>query len=242
MQQTADKKKYQILSGSVLKLIALITMFIDHTGAVLLSQMNSAVVPYFVIGQEKISLYYIFRLIGRTAFPIFCFLLVEGFVHTKNRRKYSESLFIFALISEIPWNLVHSGNIIYEKQNVFFTLFLGELALYFIESFKENKKYLFLSLVGVLIAGLFLNADYGLYGIGLIIALYLLRSNRILQCITGCCFFAKPWKVAPAFALTGMYNGERGFIKSKPLKYIFYAAYPVHLMILYIIRLVLFGY
>ena len=242
MEQTTDKRKYQILSGSALKLIAVITMLIDHTGFVLLSQMKWAVTPFFIIGEEKISLYYIFRLVGRTAFPLFCFLIVEGYIHTKNKVKYGERLFIFALISELPWDLVHTGTFLYEKQNVFFTLFLGWLALYCIEQFKNNKYCLLLTLVSVLAGGLLINADYGLSGVGLIIALYLARGSRIIQGVLGCCFFTKPWKVMPAFALTGLYSGERGFIVSKPLKYAFYAFYPVHFIILFILRYIWFGY
>ena len=156
--------------------------------------------------------------------------------------KYGERLFIFALISELPWDLVHTGTFLYEKQNVFFTLFLGWLALYCIEQFKNNKYCLLLTLVSVLAGGLLINADYGLSGVGLIIALYLARGSRIIQGVLGCCFFAKPWKVMPAFALTGLYNGERGFIVSKPLKYAFYAFYPVHFIILFILRYIWFGY
>ena len=237
-----QRKKYEILSGSTLKLIALITMFIDHAGAILLSQMKFAVTPFFVLSSEKISLYYIFRLIGRTAFPIFCFLIVAGFIHTKNTKKYGRNLFIFALISEIPWNLVHTGTVFCESQNVFFTLFLGWLALYCIQNFSENKVKLLLSLLFVVISGILLNSDYGLYGVGLIIALYLAKNNRIIQGVVGCCFFSKPWKVIPAFAMINLYNGERGFIRSKTAKYIFYAAYPVHFIILFIIRSLCFGY
>ena len=119
-------QKYKVFSGSALKMIAVVTMLIDHVGHILLSQYPLAVDVWCEIGEEQISLYWIFRTIGRTAFPIYCFLLTEGYIHTHDRKKYGLNLLVFALISEIPWNLEHVGKIAYpDKQNVFFTLFLG---------------------------------------------------------------------------------------------------------------------
>ena len=125
--------RFQILSGSGLKLIAIITMLIDHTAAVLLSIYPPAMTPLFYIGGRGYSAYRICRDIGRIAFPIFCFLLIEGFLHTRNRWRYGRNLFLFALISEIPWNFMFADTWTYAKQNVFFTLFLGYLGFCVIE-------------------------------------------------------------------------------------------------------------
>ena len=121
--------RFQILSGSMLKLIACIAMLIDHTGAIILSRYQPALMNLFYINGKGISAYRIVRDIGRCAFPIFCFLIVEGFLHTHDRRKYGQNLLLFALISEIPWNFMFANTWHYaDKQNVFFTLFLGYLA------------------------------------------------------------------------------------------------------------------
>ena len=117
-------ERFRVLSGSALKLIAIILMLIDHTGVMILYNYPPANAILFSFGGVDYSWYRIFRDIGRAAFPIFCFLLVEGFLHTHNRRKYGRNLFLFACISEIPWNFMFTNTWRYEKQNVFFTLFL----------------------------------------------------------------------------------------------------------------------
>ena len=80
------------ISGYRLKYIALFSMFLDHIGA---------------IGKAFLSknVYFLLRAVGRLSFPLFCFILAEGFFHTKNRKKYQQRLFIFALLSEIPYDL-----------------------------------------------------------------------------------------------------------------------------------------
>lgn len=130
--------KWKFLSGSAIKLIAMITMLIDHLAFYLLYDFEFMNTPFITALGKEITLYYIFRTIGRMAFPLYCFLLSEGFAHTKNHKKYILNLFIFALLSEIPWNLAHTGTLFYDRQNVFFTLLLGYLALYFIEKLKGH--------------------------------------------------------------------------------------------------------
>ena len=132
-------EKYRILSGSALKMIAIITMLIDHIGAVILSMYPPAQKVLFTLLGREYSVYLIFRDIGRVAFPIFCFLLLEGFRHTRSRFRYGRNLLLFALISEIPWNLMFTNTLHYERQNVFFTLFLGYLAFCAIEYFKDKR-------------------------------------------------------------------------------------------------------
>ena len=113
--------RFQILSGSMLKLLACIAMLIDHTGAIILSHYPPALTELFYINGKGITFYRIVRDIGRCAFPIFCFLIVEGFLHTHDRRKYGRNLLLFALISEIPWNFMFANTWHYaDKQNVFF--------------------------------------------------------------------------------------------------------------------------
>lgn len=126
-----------LLSGSTLKWIALLTMLIDHMGAVLL---ECGVVQAYNLNlptafSYETSLFFfqadrIIRQIGRISFPIFCFLLVEGFHYTSNRKKYALRLFLFALLSEIPFDLALQGTVLeFGYQNVMFTLLFGFLTL-----------------------------------------------------------------------------------------------------------------
>ena len=116
------------LDTDSLKLIAVITMLIDHIAESLLWQM----IP--PIGEKNYDrwydIYHMLRNIGRTAFPIFAFLLVEGFFHTHSRKKYFRRLILFALLSEIPYNMAFHGRLFYGMdQNVFWTLSMGFLVI-----------------------------------------------------------------------------------------------------------------
>lgn len=231
MEKRLFSEKYRILSGSALKTIALITMLIDHTTMTFLSGSKAAV---FTIAGHTLLWYDLLRGVGRLAFPIYVFLLTEGFIHTRNRTKYGGRLLAFALISEIPWNLLHNGTVLYIKsQNVFFTLFLGFLALCAMDRYRDDMKKQALSLVLPLIASLNLHADYGATGFGFILTVYLLRENELSRAIVGSCFLSSRWKAGLAFIPIGMYNGRRGYIKSAPLQYAFYAIYPAHMLLLY---------
>ncbi len=240
------------LTGSTLKWIALITMFIDHIGAVLLENgllplLNDSVLVGSSLAFRPDSFRtwymadYVLRMIGRLAFPIYCFLLVEGFYYTKNVLKYIFRLGAFALISEIPFNLAH-GSLRYDAmQNVYFTLAIGLLTLWCMQLIDTRlSKYVWLkipaALLGMLLAE-FLRTDYSSFGVLLIILLYLLRENRLRQSIAGA--IATVWETtAPlAFVLTYFYNGKRG--RQLP-KYFFYVFYPAHLLLLAGIRAVLF--
>ena len=101
-----DMSKIQIFSGSWLKVIAMVTMLFDHMAVFL---------PYF---HEYPTLYFAMRTIGRTAFIIFAFLLAEGFIHTHNRRKYGRNLTIFALISQLPYSLIHNDFLLTLTPNI----------------------------------------------------------------------------------------------------------------------------
>lgn len=119
------------ISGSTVKLVAIITMFIDHfAAAVLVRVLIFQIRSYGEWSDLLYDIYQIMRMVGRLGFPIFCFLLVEGFQKTGSRIKYAFRLGLFALISEVPFDLAFSAKILeFEYQNVYFTLFLGLLAL-----------------------------------------------------------------------------------------------------------------
>ncbi|MBR1592125.1 MAG: TraX protein [Ruminococcus sp.] len=232
-----EENKRKILSGSALKCIALITMITDHIAAHILINMKDMTDALIVVAGYKISVYLIMRIIGRLAFPIYCFLLTEGFIHTHDRTKYGINLFFFALVSEIPWDLEHKGQCFYIKsQNVFFTLFLGYLALCIYEKYKDSHKELTISIMTIFFISMFLKADYGTFGVAFILIMYFLRDNKIIRAVVGSSILSLPFAVIFSFWLINMYSGERGFIKGKIAKYAFYAIYPVHIFIIYLIK------
>ena len=234
------QEKKKPLSGSVLKLIAVITMLIDHSYHVLDKFPGFRHVFWKINAEYQVSFYLLCRTVGRIAFPLYAFLLTEGFRHTHDRKKYALNLFIFALISEIPWNLLLGGKIFYEKQNVFFTLFLGLLCMTVYEHYRENLKKQLCFLLIIAVTAMFLNADYGLKGVGFIFAMYLLREKKVPQMFVSSAFLSGnifyTFGVMSAFLPINLYNQERGFIRGKFWKYAFYAFYPVHMLILYLIQ------
>lgn len=127
-------KERKGISGSTLKIIAIITMLIDHIGAGVLGRllvvrgMNEAadLNAWIDANSTLVITYQMMRFVGRLAFPIFCFLLIEGFEHTHDVKKYALRLLSFCLVSEIPFDLLFNGKILESGyQNVFFTLFIG---------------------------------------------------------------------------------------------------------------------
>lgn len=243
------------LSGSTLKLIAVISMLIDHTGAVLLARLliqfrglDSLIAwddffryfPWVSDYDTLYNVYQIMRDIGRIAFPIYCFLLVEGFEKTRSRKRYALRLAVFALVSEIPFDLAFSATVLeFSYQNVFFTLALGLFAMMACEAAKTWGKIRNFAASGFLCAGIFmvfaaaaeyLQTDYGATGVICIMVLYLLRDRKVLQLLGGALSFC--WEIpAPlAFVPLACYNGKRGL----RLKYFFYLFYPLHLLLLYL--------
>ena len=235
-------KKYRCLSGSGLKILAIVTMLIDHIGATFPRSTASVILH---IGQKRLMLYTVMRFIGRLSFPIFAFLLVEGFLHTHDREHYGIRLAVFALISELPWNLLHADAWRYETQNVFFTLLLGYLGVCLVEKIQKeggkDPRTVFLLILSFAVSSV-LKADYGSSGYGFILMLYLLRAQPLFQAVVGACFLTSRWQAGLAFFPIGLYNGKRGFLQGKILSILFYAIYPVHMLILYWIKKNTIGY
>ena len=212
-----------------LRLLAMFTMTIDHIGYVLFP------------GQM------LFRIIGRLAFPIYCFLVAEGCVHTRNENKYIARMVLFALISEIPfdWMCAHRAFNTY-SQNVFFTLTFGLMAIVLFRNLGGIKKW-YISLVPAVFFGVvaqLLNTDYGWYGVALIVLFYVLRNT--LSSVPA--FMALQFAYAYfkgndiyyytlfAAAPILLYNGAPG---PKKLQWLFYGYYPLHMVILCVLRLLL---
>lgn len=249
MQKAAliDKaKKIQFLNSNTLRLVAVLLMVSDHVWATAMSFGNWM------------------TYIGRMAFPIFAFQIAEGFVHTKNFKKYALRLLAFAVISEIPFNLFYSSRWFNPyHQNVMFTLLLGLLAIKVIDNLKKDispknigKSLLWLALIAV--GGTLGFVDYGFLGVLTVVMFYLCRGYRftpILQLIgmilINIVFFEGQVFIFDVFGKTveipsqgfavfslipiWLYNGKKGK-SSKVLQYGFYAFYPVHMLILYLIK------
>lgn len=228
--------KLKILSGSWLKLIALVSMLIDHTAHILWRDDPVMTAALFSLGGREISVYWLARKIGRIAFPIFCFLIAEGWIHTRSKVKYIRNLALFALLSEIPFNLMMNGTAACPgKQNVFVTLLLG-LALLWVFDRKWKELWKALGFLTVATCVVILKADYGLAGAVLVLVLYALRKTPALRTVVSYPLLSGGTAAFCAFVPITMYNGKRGFIRSKWLKYGFYLFYPLHILVLLLIR------
>ncbi|MBQ6875773.1 MAG: hypothetical protein IJN46_06025, partial [Lachnospiraceae bacterium] len=121
LKEKTGSSKISGLSADALKWIAMVTMFIDHLAYTSLN-------PY---GPHYVEMYTVMRTIGRIAFPLYCFLLVEGFMHTGNYRRYVLRIGLFALLSEIPFDLALMDSVLeFRSNNVFFTLLAGLLLIW----------------------------------------------------------------------------------------------------------------
>ena len=191
-------------------------MALDHTGAVLYP--------------SQIWL----RCLGRIAFPIFCFLIVEGFFHTHDVRWYMGRLGVFALISEIPYDLAFRGvPLEYDHQNVFFTLLIGIGMMVLLERNREWPVKAVILLLAMWLAVL-IRSDYNFRGVLLIFVFYIFHESRWLAVTAGGFWnflyqgVIQKYGVLSVLPLA-LYNGERG----RKMKYFFYIFYPAHLLLLY---------
>ena len=222
------------LSGTALKRIACLSMLVDHLGA---SLLENGLFRCSAIDPRLVGLDQLLRLVGRLAFPIYCFLLVEGFLHTHDLKKYALRMLGFALISEWPFDWAFFSGVYWGHQNVYFTLLLGLLAMKALDTSQTPEGMP--ALKGILAAAL-LHCDYDVLGLALILALYMTRKDKRAQCIAGAVFsLFEP--VAPlAFGLVWFYSGERGG-SSKLEQWAFYWFYPAHIFVLGVLaNLVLF--
>lgn len=148
------------MSSFVIKLIAIISMICDHTSDALIGHLS------------------FLNILGRIAFPLFCFQLVIGYKHTKNVGKYLLRLFIFGIISQIPFSLfTFSCMNIYNVLNIFFTLSLGLLAIYTLDKL-PNKWIAILIDIFIIIFAKIINVDYGWFGICLILCIFIFYKDK----------------------------------------------------------------
>ena len=231
-------QRTQVLNGFHLKLIAICTMLIDHMGYTLFPGVMWL------------------RCIGRIAFPIFCFLVAEGCVYTRDRKKYALRLLAFAVLSEIPFNLMTGGWVWNPyDQNVLWTLLAGALVCWLMDwALKKRTASAFLLTGAVMVAVFYLlelvNTDYGGWGMLLVAMFYGVRrapyglTVKMPVQAVGLVFFSialmggvsiELWSLLSLVPIW-LYNGQRGF-SNRAVQYGFYAFYPVHILILSLIAM-----
>lgn len=237
--------KLKVINRDMLKLLAMVFMLLDHMWATIIS------------GNQWMTF------VGRMAFPIFAFQIVEGFTHTSNFKNYASRLFIFAIISEIPFNLFYSGSIIYPfHQNVLFTLLLGLLSIksldmYIKEKTSKNLTLTMFALLGISLIATMGFTDYGLMGVLTVVVFYLFKDlayGWLFQLISLCFLniylfngmyipieiFGRIFEFqTQGFAIFALipiylYNGKKGKGGYR-FKYGMYIFYPLHMLILYLI-------
>lgn len=219
MLDSANKAGHSFLglSGSALKVIALVSMLTDHSA-------------YYLLEHET-TLYEAMRSFGRIAFPVFTFLIAEGFSHTRNRLRYFLTLLGFAVASEVPWLLLNGAD---GTHNVMFTLALGMGALAIFEKYHQRKFVCFCMIALIAIFATCLGTDYEWRGISLIVICYMMREHRpllLLFMLPLMIYYGIVGAIMAAIVLS-LYDGTRGFIQGSTAKYGFYAFYPVHLFLL----------
>ena len=231
------------MSSFALHIIAMIFMLCDHMWATILD-------------------YEWLTCIGRIAFPIFAFLITEGYIHTSNINKYIKRMVIFAIITEIPFNLMVSASPIYPfHQNVLWTFVISLLTLKYL-SF-DNTKNIFKSILIILLAIIIATVtmcDYFGAGVMMVVGFYIFRKSKLLQLLMMIYVnmillqgYSYPIDIAgytyyfpqQGFALLSLifiwlYTGKQGY-HAKWFKIFCYAFYPLHMLILYILTIVLFA-
>ncbi|WP_288961342.1 TraX family protein [uncultured Peptoniphilus sp.] len=226
--------KFQILNGAQLKYIAFGSMLIDH--------INKALIwPNIEVGYSSI-LSSIFDVIGRIAFSLFSFFIVEGFFRTRSKKKYFLNLLIFALISEIPYDMFSSKVILeFRLNNVLFSLALSLITIWILDEFRKRyedklgKFWIIISvplLIIMFFVSTFVSGDYDFHAIMTAFVFYIFYEKPVASAICAYLTIVKEvWSIL-GFGLTVMYNGKKGK-QNKIFNYLFY---PVHLLILGLLR------
>lgn len=236
------------ISQEGLKLIACITMLIDHIGYEIIYPLyaQSAVIYK---PDQLYNVYLVCRCIGRIAFPIFAFLLVEGIHHTRNRKKYMLRLILGAVLAEVPYNLMVSGKVFWLQQSVMVTLLLGFGAMICMEKCSALV-WKPVAVIPFAVLAEAIMADYGWAGVVLIalfdlsremyspnlvrfggmIVLFHYMSSHILWFGN----FSLPIQVLGVLSLLFIANYDgRKLTGRKTVQWAFYLFYPVHLLILW---------
>ena len=243
MENTLISRSFSVplslrLSGSALKIIAVLSMVADHCA-------------YFLMEPDT-PLYNVMRCFGRIAFPVFALLIAEGFANTRSRTRYFLTLLGFALLSEIPWYLLNGND---GTHNVMFTLSIGVAALAVFDRLCEHGSLCCFSILLLCVLAWWSGVDYDWRGVLMIAIFYMLRRQTIIPWLSRhhICFPSQAlmqilftFPLMMHYGIAGailasivifLYDGTRGNIKGAIAKFSFYAFYPFHLIILYFINL-----
>ena len=248
--------KKGVFSQEGLKLIAAMTMLLDHFGATVVysAYMDAMITGNASAANRLVDLYYCLRIIGRIAFPIYCFQLVEGFHHTRDRKKYALRLLVGLVLSEIPFDLAFSGGLDWSRSSVMVTLLLGVLMMAGMEGM--TGWYKLLAIPPFVFLAELLGSDYGGNGIALIAMLYLTRGIPRERLWRSAAMAVLLWfggtlrifgveiplelfgilSLVPIF----LYDGRK-VTGSKWVQWAFYLFYPVHILLLWAVDRLLFG-
>lgn len=228
-------KRIQVLNGAQLKYMAFTSMLIDH--------VNKAIIlPYLEVGSTLSKISTVFDVLGRIAFPLFSFFIVEGFFRTHSRKRYLLNLLFFAVISEVPYDMFSSKVFLeFRLNNVLFSLALSLIFIWILDEIRNKfedqigKKWLFFSIPLLIImyfASIFVSGDYDFHAILTSFFFYIFYNRPIASAAFAYLTIIKEvWSIL-GFGLTIMYNGEKGK-QNKLFNYLFY---PVHLFILGLLR------
>ena len=220
--ESLQVNEHGFLDVTALKLIAVVSMLIDHIGYVFFPSVK------------------LLRIIGRLAMPIYCFCVSEGLIHTRSRKAYLLRVSIFALISELPYDMAFNGRFEFKDQNVMFTFIFAILGIdigeFILEKNRSSAAQFFALIASLLFAALaqVIHTDYGIFGVVLVYMFYFFRSLPVFRIlvsalfVTVTCWGKRELYCLPAFILLMLYNGQRG----AGFKYLFYSFYPVHLAVL----------
>ena len=180
----------------------------------------------------------IMQLIGGMAIPVFTFLLVEGFRNTSDYKKYLLLMVLTAVISEIPYDLAVGGKIMdWSSQNAMVTMSICLIMLKCLDIFKDDSGFtgglvrMLIVLAAVIWVSLF-RAEYGLCMVLLAAVFYVFYTQNVLKTVLGCIISLMYITGPLSFYGIWCYNGER---KDRINKYVYYAFYPVHLLVLGVI-------
>lgn len=225
--------KFQVFNGAQLKYLAFASMLIDH--------VNNALVTPMLNGEGfLLHLSNLFSILGRIAFPLFVFFIVEGFFKTRSRKRYLTTLLIFGVISEVPFDMFTSKTFFDPYwNNMMFTLALCLVTIWLIDSLKEKLAnrviWYVVSIILVILFGLLamgLSLDYDYHAILVAYLFYIFYDKPLLGAGLGYLSIIKEVYSFLGFAMTLTYNGQRG----KQYKWLNYAFYSVHILILGILR------
>lgn len=220
------------MSNFVLKIIAIISMTLDHLGYALYGKFSY------------------FNYAGRLAFPIFAFGISEGYIHTKSKKNYLMRLFLFGVISQAPFMFFCSMFDTTFTLNIFFTLLIGLIAIIGYEHC-ENKAIGIILVAALGLTADAIHADYGYFGVFMIFLFYIFKNKKIymnLSIIALCLIKYVPLFIRYNFYIPylllfictisslifiNLYNGKKGI----NTKYLLYGFYPVHLILLYVFHI-----